>query len=169
MTNSFSLSPHGKTNFYDFTVYFLKIRIALQVAIKAINKHTAALGSGASEPSHNIAIQREIAISKRLIHPNICRLFDVVETQNRIYLVMELVEGGYTLRDLIEDEYGGKGMDELTACKLFRQVLKKKVVRVYSMYICICMRVCVCACVYMVLSRYMYLPTQVRVYTQRHY
>ncbi len=68
-------------------------------------------------------IQREIAINKRLLHPNICRFFDVVETKNRIYLVMELVEGGYTMRDMIADKYSGTGMDEMSACGIFRQVL----------------------------------------------
>lgn len=39
-------------------------------------------------------VKREIAILKLIEHPNILRLYDVLETPDRIYLVLEHVKGG---------------------------------------------------------------------------
>lgn len=39
-------------------------------------------------------ITREIHILKLLNHPNIIRLFEVIDTQKHIYLIMEFADGG---------------------------------------------------------------------------
>ena len=38
------------------------------------------------------AVRREIKILRLFMHPHIIRLYDVVETQNDIYVVMEYVK-----------------------------------------------------------------------------
>lgn len=44
--------------------------------------------------------EQEAKLLSRLDHPNICRIFDVLEKENHDYLVLELIEGT-SLRDLI--------------------------------------------------------------------
>lgn len=39
-------------------------------------------------------LEREIAIMKLVQHPNVMSLFDVYESAEDLYLVLELVEGG---------------------------------------------------------------------------
>ncbi|GAB4851014.1 CBL-interacting serine/threonine-protein kinase 7 [Ancistrocladus abbreviatus] len=57
------------------------------VAIKIIDK---AKVDAAMEPR----IIQEVAAMRRLNHPNILRIFEVMATKSRIYLVMELARGG---------------------------------------------------------------------------
>ena len=55
-----------------------------------------------------------------LDHPNIIKLFEVHETRNSIYLIMEYLDGGEFFDYLME-----KGKFELTdACKIMRQLLE---------------------------------------------
>lgn len=39
-------------------------------------------------------LTREVAIMKRMDHPNIVKLFEVIETDSTLYLVMEYAAGG---------------------------------------------------------------------------
>jgi len=64
-------------------------------------------------------IRREIRLLKTLIHPNITRLFDVIETPEDYYLVMELAQGG-DLFDFISKQ-GQVKEDE--ARKVFYQLV----------------------------------------------
>jgi len=41
-----------------------------------------------------LQLTREVAIMKRMDHPNIVKLFEVIETDNTLYLVMEYAAGG---------------------------------------------------------------------------
>ena len=45
-------------------------------------------------------LRREVHIMRTLSHPNIVKLFDVVETQNSFYLAMEYAGGGDMLRSV---------------------------------------------------------------------
>lgn len=58
------------------------------VAIKIINKEKILKGGLVSH------IKREISILRRVRHPNIVQLFEVMATKTKIYFVMEFVRGG---------------------------------------------------------------------------
>jgi len=57
---------------------------------------SAAPALGAKSNADSDTIMREISVMKRLAHPNVVRLFEVIDDpgQNTLYLVMDLVEGG---------------------------------------------------------------------------
>ncbi|XP_076904952.1 CBL-interacting serine/threonine-protein kinase 14-like [Bidens hawaiensis] len=58
------------------------------VAIKAINKQKIITGGLVAH------VKREIAAMRRLRHPNIVRLHEVLANQKKIYFVLEFAEGG---------------------------------------------------------------------------
>eukprot|EP00760_Papus_ankaliazontas_P023562 PhM_4_TR2067/c4_g1_i2/m.99909 len=64
-------------------------------------------------------LKREIAVMKMLNHPNVVKLYEVMQTQNNIYLVLELVTGG----ELFERIVTAKRFDEDTARKFFQQLV----------------------------------------------
>ncbi|KAK9279909.1 hypothetical protein L1049_013593 [Liquidambar formosana] len=64
------------------------IRTGQSVAVKVINKKKIA---GSSLMSN---VKREISIMRRLRHPHIVKIFEVLATKTKIYVVMELVKGG---------------------------------------------------------------------------
>ena len=64
-------------------------------------------------------LKREISIMRMLNHPNIVKLYDVLQTQNNIYLVLELVTGG----ELFDKIVSAKKFDEPTARKYFHQLI----------------------------------------------
>ncbi|XP_076922364.1 CBL-interacting serine/threonine-protein kinase 11-like [Bidens hawaiensis] len=71
-------------------VYYARdINTGHSVAIKVINKHKI---------SHNaqlvMNVKREIDIMRRLRHPYIVKLYEVMATKTKIYFVMEFVKGG---------------------------------------------------------------------------
>lgn len=49
----------------------------------------------------NKFLPRELEMHIRLDHPNIIKVYDILEIQHRIYIIMELAEGG-DLLDLIK-------------------------------------------------------------------
>ena len=76
---------------------FGKVRLAThiptgeKVAIKKIDK--TRLNDGAVE-----RLRREVRIMKRLDHPNVVKLFQGMEGEQHLYLVMEYAEGGDLFR-----------------------------------------------------------------------
>ncbi|KAK4370250.1 hypothetical protein RND71_009725 [Anisodus tanguticus] len=64
------------------------IRNGQSVAVKVINKKRIA------NPTLMTNIKREISIMRRLRHPNIVKLCEVLATKTKIYLIMEFVKGG---------------------------------------------------------------------------
>ncbi|EPQ56490.1 Pkinase-domain-containing protein, partial [Gloeophyllum trabeum ATCC 11539] len=66
-----------------------------------------------------LAIEREIVIMKLIDHPNILRLYDVWETSNELYLILEYVEGGELFEYLCDK---GK-MSTSEALDYFQQVI----------------------------------------------
>lgn len=64
-------------------------------------------------------LKREIALMKKLKHPNIVQLKEVMQTANHIYLVLELVTGG----ELFDKIVAAKRFDEPTARKYFQQLV----------------------------------------------
>nr|KAG5706822.1 hypothetical protein BaRGS_004157 [Batillaria attramentaria] len=65
-------------------------------AIKSINKEKA--GSSALK-----LVEREVSILKRVSHPNIITLNEVIESPKKMYLVMELCTGG-ELADVLKEK-----------------------------------------------------------------
>jgi serine/threonine protein kinase len=58
---------------------------------------------------------------KRTNHPNIVKLYDVVETDSQVVLVLEYIEGGSTHGYLKSKP--NRRMDELTAKRIFYQLM----------------------------------------------
>ncbi|CAH3193330.1 unnamed protein product [Porites evermanni] len=80
-------------------------------AVKCINKRNL---SGKED-----AIENEIAILKKVDHPNIIRLWEIFDNKTHLYLVMDLVKGGELFDRIVE-----KGnYTEKDASDLIRQIL----------------------------------------------
>ena len=69
-----------------------------EFAIKAFAKQAAYAEENGKE-----AILNELAIMRKLRNKHLMRLFEVYETSNSLYVVLELLEGG-SLYDLIKDK-----------------------------------------------------------------
>lgn len=78
-------------------------------AIKTMNKAEA----------HAKVLGTEVAVIKRVDHPNIVKTFDIFETSEQIHIVMEYMEGGM-LYDAIED---GVQFDEVDVIQFTREIL----------------------------------------------
>ncbi|KAJ3040300.1 Map microtubule affinity-regulating kinase [Rhizophlyctis rosea] len=83
------------------------------VALKIIQKSTL------KKTSHITRLKREVRIMRLLHHPNITQLYDVIETEREIVLVMEHVEGG----ELFDYIVAHKRLKEKIARRLFRQIV----------------------------------------------
>ncbi|XP_043726006.1 CBL-interacting serine/threonine-protein kinase 11-like [Telopea speciosissima] len=64
------------------------IRTGQSVAIKAISKHKVIKGGLVPH------IKREISIMRRMRHPRIVKLFEVLASKTKIYFVLEFIKGG---------------------------------------------------------------------------
>ena len=64
-------------------------------------------------------MRREAAILQTLRHPNIVRLYEVMETENNFYMVLELCTGGPLLDKICSE---GK-LSEVTTKRFVRQML----------------------------------------------
>ena len=64
-------------------------------------------------------LPREIKVLKRLRHPRVITLIEVIETNTRMYIITDLAESG----DLLEHIRKNGAMSEATAKHLFRQLL----------------------------------------------
>ncbi|KAI9003898.1 kinase-like domain-containing protein [Hyaloraphidium curvatum] len=65
------------------------------------------------------SLDREIAIWQRLRHPNIVRMYEVLDTEHATYIVCELADGG-SLYQLLQAH--PQGIPERAAWLLFRQI-----------------------------------------------
>ncbi|XP_071475775.1 putative sperm motility kinase W [Marmota flaviventris] len=80
-----------------------------EVAVKTVSK-------GELDPA---LLQAEVAIMKAVEHPSVVQLFQVMETADRVYLVMEYAGWGQLLQYIPE----GVGLPEWEAQGLFEQVV----------------------------------------------
>lgn len=83
-----------------------------EVAVKIIDKSN--LNTNSLEK-----LFREVSIMKLLNHPSIVKLYEVIETEKTLYLVMEYVQNGEVFEYLVKH---GR-MKENFARKKFRQIL----------------------------------------------
>ncbi|KAH3668595.1 hypothetical protein OGAPHI_002349 [Ogataea philodendri] len=91
-----------------------------KAAVKVVSKSLlGAEGQDASSAGLSYGIEREIIIMKLLNHKNVLRLYDVWETDNALYLVLEYVEGGELFDLLVESG----PLPENTAVEFFRQII----------------------------------------------
>ncbi|KAK4742550.1 hypothetical protein SAY87_000551 [Trapa incisa] len=65
-----------------------EIRTGQSVAIKAVCKQKVVKGGFTAH------VKREVSIMRRLRHPNVLRLSEVLATRSKIYFVMEFAKGG---------------------------------------------------------------------------
>ena len=101
---------------------------AQQAAIKVISKAvfagaaagtTSATVGGSTPDALPYGIEREIIIMKLLNHPNVLRLYDVWETNDNLYMVLEYAEKGELFNLLVE-----RGpLPEAEAISFFRQII----------------------------------------------
>ncbi|KZT54739.1 kinase-like protein, partial [Calocera cornea HHB12733] len=64
-------------------------------------------------------VEREIEVLKKLKHPNIVRLYDVIETDKYIGIVLEYASGGELFDHILAHRY----LREKDACRLFAQLI----------------------------------------------
>lgn len=68
----------------------------------------------------NTRLQYEIDILKNLTHPNIVKLFEIYETPDALFLVMEYCEGVELFDEIIAKKY----FEEAEAAKVLKQLLQ---------------------------------------------
>ncbi|XP_038583034.1 MAP/microtubule affinity-regulating kinase 3-like [Micropterus salmoides] len=105
------LKTIGKGNFAKVKLA-RHLRTGREVAIKIIDKTQL-------NPSSLQKLFREVRIMKLLNHPNIVKLFEVMETEKTLYLVMEYASGGEVFDYLVAH---GR-MKEKEARAKFRQIV----------------------------------------------
>lgn len=89
------------------------IQTGQSVAIKVINKHKI------SHNAHLVSnVKREIDIMRRLQHPYIVKLYEVLATKTKIFFVMEFVKGG----ELFAKVAKGR-LSETNSRKYFQQLI----------------------------------------------
>ncbi|XP_014209439.1 serine/threonine-protein kinase SIK3-like isoform X2 [Copidosoma floridanum] len=123
-SSQFPVSKLIRVGYYDLEMTIGKGNFAVvkmathivtnsKVAIKIIDKTKL--------DEDNLAkIFREVSIMKRLRHPHIIRLYQVMETEKMIYLVTELASGGEIFDYLVKN---GK-MSEPEARRVFHQIIQ---------------------------------------------
>jgi len=84
-----------------------------KVAIKVLEKERIV------ERADVERVAREISILKKLRHPHVIQLYEIVETPRQLYLIMELASGGELFDYIVQS----KRVKEQEACKFFHQIL----------------------------------------------
>eukprot|EP01038_Epipyxis_sp_PR26KG_P012421 gene12421-16659_t len=98
---------------------FGKVKLAVhiptgeKVAIKILEKNRI------KDQADVRRVNREIKILKKSRHNNIIQLYEVLDTQNTIYLIMECAEGG----EMFDYIVAQKHVAEIQACKFFHQII----------------------------------------------
>ena len=94
---------------------FAKVKLAIhkqtneKVAIKILNKELIDINK----------IRKEIKILQRLKHINIIQIYEIIETKNKLYIVMEYCEN-QDLFSLIKHKYH---LTEIESCQYFQQII----------------------------------------------
>lgn len=105
----------GKGNFSEVRMG-VNVRDGAKRAMKIVDRKKFVQFQSARESRLSLADEANLAAS--LDHPGIVKCFEWFQTEAHLYLVMELVEGGDLLQDILE-----KGaFEEHPARELFRQV-----------------------------------------------
>ena len=86
-----------------------------KVAIKVFNKIKLH-----SVPNDLMKAEKEISILRKMFHKNIIKLYEIMETSQRIYLVMEYCEGGDLFNYILTKGH----LTERQACKFFHEIIE---------------------------------------------
>ena len=78
------------------------------------------------DPNRRKSVKREIKLMEKMKHPNIIRLYEVIDTSKYVILVMEYVGGG-SLHGYLKSK-PNRRLEESDAKRIFRQVLEARVV-----------------------------------------
>lgn len=93
----------------------------VHLAMNSVTKAAAAVKIIKKRPSLDLKkLQREISILRLLDHQYITKLYDVFESKNHIYMVMELVDGGELFDHIIRN----KRLNRYDTLKVLSQVVK---------------------------------------------
>ena len=85
-----------------------------KVAVKIMDKSQIF-----SEPLNLNRIKREIAILKIVRHNNIIKLYELMETPDKIYIVMEYCNGGELFDYIVSKQH----LTERQACRFFQEII----------------------------------------------
>ncbi|CAO1634186.1 unnamed protein product [Parajaminaea phylloscopi] len=75
--------------------------------------------SGPKDPAKMTKVEREIQVLKDVRHPNIVRLYEVIESDRFIGIVLEYASGGELFDHILAHKY----LKERDACRLFAQLI----------------------------------------------
>ncbi|KAF8591687.1 Pkinase-domain-containing protein [Ramaria rubella] len=98
---------------------FGKVKLGLhgqwgeEVAVKLIRR------GNVDNPLRMSKVEREIEVLRTIKHPNIVRLYDVIETDKYIGIILEYASGGELFDHILAHRY----LKEKDACKLFAQLI----------------------------------------------
>lgn len=84
-----------------------------QVAVKVLEK------SRIKDKKDVERISREIKILKQLHHPNVVQIYEIIETEKDLYLVMEFVSSGELFDIIVQNQR----LSEKQACKYFQELI----------------------------------------------
>ncbi len=84
-----------------------------KVAIKILEKKRI------KEKADLERITREINILKTIRHPNLIQLYEIIETNTHIFLIMELANGGELFGYIVKR----RRLKEQVACRFYRQII----------------------------------------------
>ncbi|EAT44788.1 AAEL003896-PA [Aedes aegypti] len=133
MQRTFGLSPASRAGVYDGKIaglydleetlgsgHFAVVKLARhvftgeKVAVKVIDK------TKLDEISRAHLFQ-EVRCMKLVQHPNVVRLYEVIDTQTKLYLILELGDGGDLYDYIMRHD---KGLTENVAREYFRQIVR---------------------------------------------
>lgn len=97
-----------------------------EVAVKLIKRDKVATDAplnlddtGNKDPAKMTKVEREIQVLKDVRHPNIVRLYEVIESDRYIGIVLEYASGGELFDHILAHKY----LKEEHACRLFAQLI----------------------------------------------
>ena len=123
LESSFTFIDTIASGAFGTVVKAIEIKTGQEVAVKIIKKNSRLI-----DTSH---IKEEINILKQLEHPNIVKFYDYIETNLKIYIIMEYIKGG-TLKRLIETKHS---FSENEACIIIEKLLSA-IAYIHSKNVC---------------------------------
>lgn len=125
MASKFSKKPAGIAGLYDLEETIGKGHYAVvksarhvftgeRVAVKVIDK--TKLDSNSS--GH---LRQEVLCMKLVQHPHVVKLYEVIDTETKLYLILELGDGGDMYDHIMKHDHG---LEEHVAQRYFRQIVQ---------------------------------------------
>jgi len=67
-------------------------------------------------------IIKEAIYNRRVAHPHVCQMYDLIETEARVLIMLELLEGGELYKALYNDSGPSKHFTEVEVAKIIREM-----------------------------------------------